>query len=159
MTERLRAHLGEAVGALACIALGVSVLLYVRGFPELPGGYPGPALFPGIIAGLFVVFGLVLVVQVIRGMSVPGETAGEPAPRRTAMTSAAAAILAVPAYLILAEFVGFTTAMGTVTTVLMLKLGVRPIVAFPIGAAVALVIMYVFAGFLLVPLPRNPLGW
>jgi putative tricarboxylic transport membrane protein len=131
----------------------------VRDFPELPGGYPGPALFPSIIGALCIVFGLALLGQVLRGTVVPGDQrAAEREPGLVAWSNALSLILAVPAYLLLAARLGFLLSMTLLSSALMLKLRVRPLVAVVTSVAVATVASYVFADVLRVPLPRGPLG-
>ena len=51
-----------AIGALT-IAFAIWVILYSRNFPKLEQGYPGPALFPMVLAVLFIVCGAVLIFQ------------------------------------------------------------------------------------------------
>jgi putative tricarboxylic transport membrane protein len=60
------ARRNDLIAGVLVVAFGAAVLLYVRGFPELAGGRPGPALFPGILGALMVLFGLTLTVQAAR---------------------------------------------------------------------------------------------
>ncbi|RIH85380.1 tripartite tricarboxylate transporter TctB family protein [Calidithermus roseus] len=48
----------ELVGALLAFGLGLAALILSRGLPQMEGGYPGPALFPGILGVLLVCCGL-----------------------------------------------------------------------------------------------------
>lgn len=74
------AHRNDLIAGVLVVAFGVAVLLYVRGFPELPDGQPGPALFPGILASLMVLFGLTLVVQTTRGAAPTADDGRQAAP-------------------------------------------------------------------------------
>lgn len=67
------------------------MLLHVRSFPELPGGQPGPALFPGIVGGLLVMFGLVLAARaaLTRGPRQPVPPPAMARPRAAAPAAAA----------------------------------------------------------------------
>ncbi|MGH3329495.1 MAG: hypothetical protein ACRDPT_17175, partial [Streptomycetales bacterium] len=56
---------GDLPAGLLTAGFGAAVVSAVRGFPQLPGGQPGPALFPGIIGGLMIVFGLALTAQAL----------------------------------------------------------------------------------------------
>ena len=49
--------------------IGLSVLVWLgsRSFPTLPEGYPGPALFPRVIAVLLLLSGIGLVIDSLRG--------------------------------------------------------------------------------------------
>ncbi len=58
------------------IAVGLAVIPYARSMPTISEGLPGPGLFPGMIGGLFVLFGSALVVKalvVARRGGVPDE--------------------------------------------------------------------------------------
>jgi putative tricarboxylic transport membrane protein len=151
-------------------AFGAAVLLYVRGFPELPGGQPGPALFPGILGGLMVLFGAALIVQATRSAAAGGPPAQDvkPAdgergattmPPRRAAANLAAVLGAVAAYLVVVGYLGFVLTMAALLTLLMLRLGVRPPLAAGTAAATSVLVYLLFDGFLLVPLPAGPLGF
>jgi len=49
------------IGGLVVGALGLSIYLMSRTFPQLPEGYPGPGLFPSIIGILMALLGIVIV--------------------------------------------------------------------------------------------------
>ena len=46
-----------AIG-LSLIIFACAVLVHVRSFPKLDNGYPGPALFPSVLAVLFIFCGI-----------------------------------------------------------------------------------------------------
>ncbi len=162
----------DLVGGLLSALLGAVLLLHVRGFPELPEGQPGPALFPGIIGALFVLFGLILVLRAVlarrRAVRAPGEAqsgdetanTGESSPPTTwrGRLDALAVLGSVVAYLLLAEPLGFSLTMGSLLFLLAWRLGARPLTA--LGAAVVTtgVIVLIFEKVLLVPLPPGLLG-
>jgi putative tricarboxylic transport membrane protein len=163
--------LPDLVGGLLSALLGAAVLLHVRGFPELPEGQPGPALFPGIIGALFVIFGLILVLRAalarrraVRalGEGRTGETAntGDGSARITARgrLDALAVLGSVVAYLLLAEPLGFMLTMGALLFLLTWRLGARPVTALVAAVATTGVIVLIFEKVLLVPLPPGLLG-
>lgn len=154
---------GDLVAGGLSAMFGVVVLLYIRGFPELPDGQPGPALFPGIIAGLFVVFGATLVVRCSarRRSAVPGpHPVGEATPpaSRTAVVDALAVLGSVVVYLLVVDTLGFVLTMGPLLLLLMWRLGasVRLAVAGAVGTTLLLLLL--FQRLLLVPLPAGLLG-
>lgn len=166
MSRTSRADL--IAGALAA-ALGVAVLLYIRGFPELPDGSPGPALFPGIIGGLFVLFGAVLVVRSLRAghrAATDGRVADEvdavdeaqPRSTMTGRVNALAILASVVAYLLLVDVLGFAITMCAILVALMWRLGSRPLVALAAAIGTTALIVLIFQQVLLVPLPTGPLG-
>jgi putative tricarboxylic transport membrane protein len=147
----------DLVGGLLAAALGAAVVLHVRTFPELPDGQPGPALFPGIVGSLLVLFGLVLVVRAVLGR---GEPAADPDAGITAQgrLRALAVLGLVVCYLLLAETLGFIVTMGVLLFLLMWLLGARPLVAVLAAAATTGFVFLVFEELLLVPLPEGPFG-
>jgi len=54
-----------AIG-VGLIVFAIAVLLYTRTFPTLEKGYPGPSLFPNVLAVLFIIAGITLVAQGVR---------------------------------------------------------------------------------------------
>ncbi|MGH3424529.1 MAG: tripartite tricarboxylate transporter TctB family protein [Nocardioidaceae bacterium] len=163
-------------------AFGIAVLLYVRSFPQLPDGAPGPALFPGIIGALFVFFGLILVIRSFlhRGTAsearagqdtaqdepAPDETeAGafqsiitESIPARTAWINALSVLGSIVFYLLVSDLLGFSLTMAVLLIALMWRLGARPVVAIASSVATTFVLYLVFERVLLVPLPTGIFG-
>lgn len=145
-----------AAGLLAA-GLGAAVVLHVRTFPQLPDGQPGPALFPGIIGALLVVFGLTLAVRAVltRGRSAIGPTP----PARLDLVRALAVVGLVIGYLLLAEVLGFAATMGVLLVLLMWLLGARLLIAVVAATATTGVVLLLFQQVLLVPLPTGPWGY
>jgi putative tricarboxylic transport membrane protein len=155
----------DAVSGTLATALGAAVLLHVRSFPELPEGQPGPALFPGIVGALFVLFGLTLVVRAVLARRHAAATSEQPpAPRVGPATTtqgrvnALAVLGSVVAYLLLVEALGFVVTMGPLLFLLMWRLGARPLVALVAAAVTTGAIVLIFQELLLVPLPTGLLG-
>lgn len=178
---------GDLVGGLLSAALGAAVLTHVRGFPQLPGGQPGPALFPGIVGTLLVLFGVVLAARALRrvwlarrtlpvaarggpdgdvvpdGDAGPDEDAG-PAPggragsRFPPAASAVAVLAAIGVYLLVAGVLGFIPTMAALLWLLMIVLGARVLPALGAAILATLVVYYLFRVVLLVPLPQGSLG-
>jgi putative tricarboxylic transport membrane protein len=144
----------DLVSGLLAAALGAAVVLYVRTFPELPDGQPGPALFPGIVGGLLALFGLVLVVRAVLAR---GRPAADPDTGVTARgwLRALAVLGLVLAYLLLAETLGFLVTMGILLFLLMWLLGARLLLAVLAAAVTTGFIFLVFEELLLVPLPEG----
>jgi putative tricarboxylic transport membrane protein len=148
----------DLVGGLLAAALGAAVVLHVRTFPELPDGQPGPALFPGIVGSLLVIFGLVLVVRGVLARGRGGARAPDTGITRQGRLRALAVLGLVVGYLLLAETLGFPLTMGVLLFLLMWFLGARPLVAVLAAAATTGFILLVFGELLLVPLPSGFLG-
>jgi putative tricarboxylic transport membrane protein len=148
-------HHDLGAGLLAA-ALGAAVVIHVRTFPELPDGAPGPALFPGIVGGLLVLFGLVLAVRAALARGREAETGVPTTPR--GRLHAIAVLGFVVAYLLLAEVLGFPLTMAGLLFLLMWLLGARVWVAAVAAVVTTGVIVLLFQELLLVPLPTGPLG-
>jgi putative tricarboxylic transport membrane protein len=157
---------GDLVAGGLAVAFGITVLVYIRGFPQLPGGQPGPALFPGIIAALFVLFGGVLVVRwfarrraglgaLVNDAEQVDEAEG---PTRGAWLTALAMCAAVVVYLLVVDLLGFAVTMSILLFALMKLLGTRALVAAIAAVATAVTLMLLFQMVLLVPLPPGVLG-
>jgi putative tricarboxylic transport membrane protein len=146
----------DLVAGLLAAALGAAVVLHVRTFPDLPDGQPGPALFPGIVGALLLVFGLVLVVRAVLARGRP-VGAGAPVTRQ-GVVRALAVVGLVVAYLLVAEVLGFLLTMAVLLFLLMWLLGAKPLVAALAAAVTTGVIVLLFQELLLVPLPTGLLG-
>lgn len=146
----------DLVGGLVAAGVGAAVLLHVRGFPELPDGQPGPALFPGIVGALLVVFGLVLAGRALWGRGATDD------PRPTSATrgriDALAVLGAIVAYLLLAETLGFALTMALLLFLLTWRLGARPWAAAVSAVVTTASIVLVFEYVLFVPLPQGLAG-
>ncbi|OZM83467.1 tripartite tricarboxylate transporter TctB family protein [Pseudonocardia sp. MH-G8] len=146
----------DLVAALLAAALGAAVVLHVRTFPELPDGQPGPALFPGIVGALLLVFGLVLVVRAVLARGRPVAPAAPVTGQ--GVVRALAVVGLVVAYLLLAEVLGFLLTMAVLLFLLMWLLGGKPLVAALAAAATTGIVVLLFQELLLVPLPTGLLG-
>ncbi|WP_028921389.1 tripartite tricarboxylate transporter TctB family protein [Pseudonocardia acaciae] len=148
----------DLVAGLLAAALGAGVLVMVQGFPELPAGQPGPALFPGIVGALLVLFGLVLTgrsaLTFRRAASESPAVVSSPRGRLNAL----AVLGAVAGYLALAETLGFVLTMAPLLFLLMWRLGTRPLVAAGASVLTTGVIWVLFQHVLLVPLPIGLVG-
>ncbi|MFC7404177.1 tripartite tricarboxylate transporter TctB family protein [Georgenia alba] len=169
------------VGAAAVVG-GLAVIPYALSMPEYEG-LPGPGLFPAIIGGFAVLFGLALVLKAVlearRGRAaaapqqeVPAEedaTAPEQtegAVRTTLATSERARWLnagvvlgSIVFYLLVAETLGFLLTMFVILAAIMLVLRSRVVVALVTAACATALLYAVFELGLLVQLPDGLVGW
>lgn len=169
---------GLITGSLS-VAIGIAVIIYASGMPEIRPGIPGPGLFPTMIGGLMVLFGVPLALlswfrakQIVDEGDLPpmddesgdagrtvGVTEGALATdQRSAMINAASFVAAIVFYIIAAEMLGFLITMSAVTIGLMLILKVKPWRAALIGLGTTLVLWGLFEKLLLVQLPNGFLG-
>jgi len=54
-----------AIGVFLII-FSAAVLWYVQSFPSLENGYPGPSLFPSVLAVMFILCGIGLIIQGVK---------------------------------------------------------------------------------------------
>lgn len=146
-----------AIG-LGLIIFGVAVLLYTRNFPTLEKGYPGPALFPNVLAVLFILAGL--------GLSIQGIRRGEKLLKldMSALSGGGSinillVLLAVLVYIFLSDVLGFQIISFLILFGLMKWLRVSTPWCVVVAGGVTLGIYILFSKMLLVPLPWGLFGW
>lgn len=132
--------------------LGLWVWFFSRGFPSMRDGHPGPALFPGILAGLLVLTGIALAVVTLRRGAAGGPSAFTIDRAWLHLGEVVVIVAAALAYPILYQYVGFLpTAMVLIFTVAIV-LRARWYVAAAVSAAAATLIFFAFTRLLGVPL-------
>jgi putative tricarboxylic transport membrane protein len=146
-----------AIG-LMLILFACAVLVHVQSFPKLDNGYPGPALFPSVLAVLFIFCGIGLIIQGVRQR--------EKMLKFDLGTVSAAGWIniafvlgTVACYILLAEYVGFLIFSFVILLILMKWLRVKTLHSLVMSIAVTLAIYLLFAKVLLVPLPWGLWGW
>ena len=146
-----------AIG-LFLIIFACAVLVHVQSFPELDNGYPGPALFPSVLAVLFIVCGIGLIIQGIRKREkvLKFDTG---AVSRAGWINIAFVLGAIICYILFSEFIGFLIFSFGILMILMKWLNVRTSLSLLMSVGVTLAIYLLFAKILLVPLPWGLWGW
>ena len=147
----------SAIG-LFLILFAAVVLWHVQSFPSLDNGYPGPALFPSVLAVLFIFCGIGLIIQGVRQR--------EKLLKFDTGTLALSGLLnilfvlgTIVCYIFLAQYAGFLIFSFLVLLILMKWLKVKPLASILMSSGVTLVIYLLFAKVLLVPLPWGLWGW
>jgi putative tricarboxylic transport membrane protein len=152
--------------------LGFSVFIFTETmkFPSLPGGIPGPALFPYILSGGMAFFSILLICSGLfssRSVVEPSQSPegisqdSPPAPslsRRQGLINMALVILGMVLFVVFVNRVGFILFGFILCTGLMWRLGVAPLKAICIGSVAVMVIFWLFAKLMMVPLPLGVLG-
>ena len=146
-----------AIGLLLII-FASAVLVHVQSFPKLDEGYPGPALFPEVLAVLFIFCGIGLIIQGIRNREkVLKFDLGTIT--LTGWINIAFVLGTVVCYIFLAEYVGFLIFSFVILMILMKWLKVKLLPSLVMSIVVTLGIYLLFAKVLLVPLPWGLWGW
>jgi len=146
-----------AIG-LVLIIFACAVLVHVQSFPKLDNGYPGPALFPSVLAVLFILCGIGLIIQ--------GNRQREKVLKFDLGTTTFAGWInmafilgTVICYILLAEYLGFLIFSFVILMILMKWLKVKMLPSLVMSIGVTLAIFLLFAKVLLVPLPWGLWGW
>ncbi len=154
----------DAVLGFVILVFGAAVALYAYlTFPALPGQEFGPAFFPTIIGTVLAGCGTVLLVQgLVKQRTVPLAQLGEWARLPGHVVNFFLIFLALIAYILFTDSVGFIPVSFLILTGLMMRFGSRWVTAVGIGLAATLLIHTVFYKLLLVPLPwgiLQPVEW
>ena len=146
-----------AIG-LFLIIFAAAVLWHVQSFPSLDNGYPGPALFPSVLAVLFILCGAGLIIQGVRQREklLKFDTG---ALTLSGLLNIIFVLATIVCYIFLAEPVGFLIFSVAVLVVLMKWLKVKTLSSIMMALSVTFVIYLLFAKVLLVPLPWGLWGW
>ena len=143
---------------IVLILFGAAVLFFTQGFPTLEEGYPGPALFPNVLAALFLIAGLVLLFQGVRSKAALIKIDRQALGGR-ALLNILSVLAAVVVYIFLSELVGFLILSFGLLLLLMTWFRASAFWSVVMACSVTLGIYLLFAKFLLVPLPWGLWGW
>lgn len=177
---------GGLVTGIIAVAVGAAVIPYGAGMPDIREGIPGPGLFPMMIGGLAILFGLLLIASTVisarrrRALAeeveaVTGEVpavADASAPEDSGALvetgigavgarrwiNGAVVFAAIVFYIVAAEPLGFPLTMFVVTAAIMLTLRAKVWVALVTGAGAAVGLWALFELGLLVQLPDGPIA-
>ncbi|MCX7839634.1 MAG: tripartite tricarboxylate transporter TctB family protein [Anaerolineae bacterium] len=139
---------------------GAWIFLQAMTFPNLKGGYPGPGLFPQILGILLVLSGLVIAINAVLKRAVPRTFPLAEFSSREKL-NALLVVLAVIAYILFVDTIGFIPLTILITVGLMWRTGVALHWSVVVGVGVTLAIYILFQRILHVPLPSGILlkGW
>jgi putative tricarboxylic transport membrane protein len=153
-------RLGDSLSGVLFIVLGLAVLAYARGLPQVPGHFYGPGLFPSIIGWGFTVGGAILAISALRArarspggdrlFSAPDWLAG---PGRLLQLGLLFATIAV--FVTLGEFLGFALIAFVSLVMMYLAAGRGIVLALVLAAGVTLGLQLLFGKLLAVPLPAG----
>jgi putative tricarboxylic transport membrane protein len=146
-----------AIGA-STIAFGIWTILYSRDFPTMEEGYPGPALFPMVLAVLFILAGIVLISQDIRSRSKILKFDVSDL-SRAHIINIGLVLGAILFYIFISDFLGFQFTSVIILVTLMKRLRVSTFWSLIMACGVTFGIYVLFAKILLVPLPWGLWGW
>jgi putative tricarboxylic transport membrane protein len=148
-------------GIFSCLGILIWVLTYH--YPVVIDAgkrHPGPALFPQILATLFILFGLMVILngwRASRSKTPPPEE--EVVGLKPSYFNPVLVVILIFAFIFFAPKLGFIITGTAILVILMMKLQVRPIKGLITSVVVTCFVYFMFATMLRVPLPRGILGW
>jgi putative tricarboxylic transport membrane protein len=147
------------LGLLAGI-FGVAILWHIRSFPDIPGHYYGPGMFPRIVGWGFVIFGVLLLVRVARQAKWKEKwiTFPEWSSNGKGTCAAIGVLIAIQAYGYLGEALGFQLLSVVVMSALFLWAGRSATFSISLAIVITLVLDALFSKLLRVPLPTGVLS-
>jgi len=157
----------DAITGAVLVVFAAAEITYTRTFPSLHGQAYGPNLFPTLIGlGLFVC-GCVLILRGIlarrtrtRGTAntdvVNWIDFGNVAESSHARINAALTVLFLLVYILLSDWIGFIPLSIVTISILLYRLGSSVYIACLVAIVTTVVLQFLFAKVLLVPLPA---GW
>ncbi len=148
MNEPLR----NRVAGVLLAGLGVWIWIYTGTFPTLEQGYPGPALFPRIIALGLMLSGLGFVVGSLRRIAEIRPAFDLSRPDWPGLARLMLGVGLVALYPLVQTWLGFIPTVSLLSFVVAYVLKARPVVAAVTALLSTLVIYWLFTGVLGVPL-------
>ena len=146
--------------AIGCgtIVFGIWVIWYSKDFPKLEEGYPGPSLFPMVLAVLFIVAGIALIFQDVYSKNRIFKFDISDL-SRTHLINITLILAAILFYIFVSDFLGFQFTSFILLVLLMKRLRVSTALSLIMAGGVTFFIYVLFAKILLVPLPWGLWGW
>lgn len=141
---------------LIFVSLGAIIILLTIPFPSLGEGHPGPALFPNILAGLFIFFGLMLLIKARQ--PTPEQNTTEDTEKKN-IGNAFFVLGIIIAFMLLESKLGFILTSYIILFLLMKKLGTSTIKSISFSILITFFVYSLFYKILRVPLSPGILGW
>jgi len=155
----------DAIMGCVLVIFAIAEITYTRTFPSLFGQSYGPELFPQIIGFGLIATGLLLIVRGVhhkRRAGINGRwlEIGPWASHSHIKINLLLVLLALLAYILFSEWLGFIPMSMIILSVLLYRLGSSIQASLLIATATTATLQLLFAKLLLVPLPAGLLlGW
>lgn len=168
-------RLAEAFSGLISLAIALFIFITAMHFPSLPGGMPGPALFPCIISCVLGFFSIILICSGLFGVRLfvnkqndrdvsqfgpqseafqeDGKSQVNSIAKRDGVINMTLIILAMIFFVLFVEKVGFILTGFIICAGLMWRMGVPLIKAILVSTGTVMLIFWLFVKLMLVPLP------
>lgn len=130
----------DGISALILILLGIGIWWQSGSFPSLEEGYPGPSLFPRLMAIGLVLGGSWIGLKAFR----EGKETSKPLQEHPSLMKLAGGVILVAVYPILQPLIGFMGSLGLVCLGVALLLGIKPWIAVVSALGTVLFIFVTF---------------
>ena len=146
------AHTESLNGGILLI-LALAIWAYASGFPELDQGYPGPALFPQLIALGFGISGVFLLGKYLpKALKTNNLAKDTEAPEKTRTSSLLAGVAIVSIFPLIFDFVGFLIPLAITVFLIALLLRIPYVKSGLLAAGATGAVYLIFNVLLNVPL-------
>ena len=153
----------DLVVGVVLLALALGVFVHAQSFPPIRGQNVGPSAFPSLLAALLMLCAALLAIRGWRARHGTPAVRIAPWVRLAAQRrSFAVALISVIFYILVLEPLGFIVSGAMLVTTMFAVLGIRLIIALPLGIVIAIGVHTIFYGLLRVPLPwgvLQPIAW
>lgn len=150
-------RLSDTLLGLLAGVFGVAILWHISSYPEIPGHYYGPAMFPSIVGWGFILCAGLLLIRVVRQgawRQVPLSFPDWRGNGKGAL-AAIAVLLSIQAFVYFGDFVGFQLISVAVMAMLLLWAGRGVMFSVGLAVVITLVLDALFSKLLRVPLPTG----
>lgn len=148
-------RLNDAITGGALVVFAVAEIAYARTFPALHGQSYGPDLFPTLIGIGLIICGLILIARGLRAYRLVPQWVQTDAidSSNGARVNTILLLTALLLYILFSSLIGFIPMSIMIMATLLYRLGSSLLAALTIALVATLIIQFVFAKVLLVPLP------
>ena len=155
--------INDAVLGLLLTLISLAVLHTIQSYPDIAGQQVGPALFPGLIAILLGICGIVLIYRGWQSWQlIPWLQAADWWHSRRHLTGFILLIAGIFFYMVASEDLGFLPTACLLMWTLMVNLQVAPVRAAVLSLLLSVLVHFAFYTLLRVPLPwgvLTPWAW
>lgn len=134
----------ENLNAILLILFGTWIWWYSYSFPDLPEGYPGPALFPTVLGVAFVLVGLLLFLNQMLGAQ-KRDDKSQAKKGKAQVLRFSGGLLLLFAFPLIQNYVAFIPTLGITCFLLALLLKVQPGIAILTAGLTASFIYLIFS--------------
>jgi putative tricarboxylic transport membrane protein len=151
--------ISDTVVGAGFVTAGALIIAGTINYPALDGGHPGPSLFPRILGGLMALFGGLVGLKGLRTGDTTQEVEWLLLHKSTGFINAIFVLVGVVAYILLVEKLGFLLMGALLLFAVMWRLKVRPLKALIVAVVFTVIVHFLFAKIMRVPLPLGLVWW